>query len=229
MRDEADIQSIKYRLVGALVVIVSFSLAWFLLLDHDVKRQSQWQTDLPEAIKIERFTVIEEKADTEHTKNTGMNSIDSASSDVEMPTVENTEMQKKPVVSPQQNNASQNEELSSLASSNTSNIGSKTKSKTEASKKNFTQLNKKGLPQAWVLQVASFKDQSNARDLQQSLLKQDFPAYVKRFNVANGQIYRVLIGPKMKKKTLSLMAKKVERQLGKKTLMVTYKPEYAQK
>ena len=50
-------QSVKYRLIGALVIVFSFSLAWLLLLDHDVQRHQDWQSSMPKKVDVERFDI----------------------------------------------------------------------------------------------------------------------------------------------------------------------------
>ena len=200
MADDKENQSIKYRLIGALVIVISFTLAWLLLLDHDVKRKQQWAEDVPPPIEIERFEVPEPILDT-------------PAAQVSTPAIAQVESTPppKPVIKPKPV------------------VVPKAKSKPAKIKKKkpvYTQLNKKGLPDAWVLQVASFKEKANAKKLQQKLLKQGFPAYIKAFNLSSGRIYRILIGPKMSKSKVAAMAKKVEKKLGLKTMLVEYKPGF---
>ena len=84
------------------------------------------------------------------------------------------------------------------------------------------------MPDAWVLQVASFEDKSNAENLKLKLLDDDFPAYIKLFKLPSGQSFRVLVGPKLSKKKASAMAKSIEKKQGLKTLLVSYKPGFSE-
>ncbi|MFT6221025.1 MAG: DedD protein [Candidatus Endobugula sp.] len=56
-------------------------------------------------------------------------------------------------------------------------------------------LNKKGLPDSWVIQVASFQSQAHAKALNKKLLDKTYKAYVRSVNTAKGEFFRVLVGP----------------------------------
>ncbi|MGK0499133.1 MAG: DedD protein [Oceanicoccus sp.] len=58
---------------------------------------------------------------------------------------------------------------------------------------------KTGLPEAWVLQVASFTKFANADELKRDLQKSGHKAFTRKINAANGQSTRVYIGPKLNK------------------------------
>lgn len=205
MTEGKDSQSIKYRLIGALVIIVSFTLAWLLLLDHDVKRQSQWSDNVPSPIEIERFEVEEPKTSKVETV---------------------TEVKSQAVIKPQTSAKAKGGVEAKMVKKPKPAIETVEKVEPKTPAKQYTQLNSKGLPDAWVLQVASFKEKANAKKLQQSLLKHDFPAYIKAFNLPSGRIYRVIIGPKMDKSRAQKMGRDVENSVGMKTLLVAYKPGF---
>jgi DedD protein len=56
-------------------------------------------------------------------------------------------------------------------------------------------LDKKGLPESWVIQTASFQSQSHADALNKKLLDKNYKAYVRSVKTSKGQFYRVLVGP----------------------------------
>jgi DedD protein len=56
---------------------------------------------------------------------------------------------------------------------------------------NKPSLDAQGLPNSWVVQLASFKSKDKAEALLKKLLKAKFAAYVQEFN----DYYRVLVGP----------------------------------
>ncbi|MDQ7051190.1 MAG: SPOR domain-containing protein [Enterobacterales bacterium] len=64
---------------------------------------------------------------------------------------------------------------------------------------------------AWVVQVASFRQSSNAKNLIEKLKKQGFKAYRRSVSVKGKQLYRVYVGPFVEKpdakKTLTKIAK----------------------
>lgn len=85
-----------------------------------------------------------------------------------------------------------------------------------------------GHAKAWVLQVASFKTRSNAQKLQQLLLADDLPAYVKAFNINGDTIHRVLVGPKLSKDHANTLSKKIASKHKLRSLMIEYKPGFAE-
>ncbi len=57
----------------------------------------------------------------------------------------------------------------------------------------------RGLPKSWVLQVASFSQASNARELKLALQKKGYKAFTRKVNTQQGSAIRVYIGPKLSK------------------------------
>lgn len=210
MTEEKDVQSTKYRLIGAMVIIVSFALAWLLLLDHDVKRQTQWSERVPEPLEIERFEIVRA---TDHQNQPVSYQVASkkADSDDNSTAVESSSIH------------SDTSTDSDVVAKPKPHIA---KGQSEKKSKAYAKIGSDGLPEAWVLQVASFKEKQNARNLQQKLLKVDIPAYSKAFNLSSGRIYRVLVGPKLNKQKASDLSKRIEKELGLKTMLVQYRPGF---
>ncbi len=199
----SDAQSIKYRLIGAVVIVISFALAWLLLLDHDLQREQSWKTQVPEQLVIERFDIEEPKAPTIKAQ--------------EVKAV-STAVEKAPVV----------ESVPAVEKKKAVSRTKKTIESKKTTSNKYTKLDNSGKPDAWVLQVASFQDKNKAKTLQAKLLKDDFPAYVKEFNLPSAKIYRVFVGPKLSKDRARIMAKAIEKKQGLKTLLVSYKPGFAE-
>lgn len=63
-------------------------------------------------------------------------------------------------------------------------------------------LNEKGLPKAWVLQLASFDEKERAIALRDNLLKDGYDAYVREVDTSKGLKTRVYVGPKLDKSAL---------------------------
>jgi DedD protein len=63
--------------------------------------------------------------------------------------------------------------------------------KPKATPSNKPSLDAQGLPNSWVVQLASFKSKDKAEKLLQNLQKAKFAAYVQEFN----DYYRILVGP----------------------------------
>lgn len=82
-----------------------------------------------------------------------------------------------------------------------------------------------GVPKSWVLQVASFRDQSHAERLRDKLLDKDYPAYTRKADYKNGSIYRVYVGPKLDKAALSEEKEKIDSQFELESMILEFKPK----
>jgi len=69
-------------------------------------------------------------------------------------------------------------------------------------------LDQDGLPVAWGLQLASFRDERNARALQADLLKAGHKVYIRR----SDSLVRVYIGPEMQRSRLEALQDSVKRE-----------------
>lgn len=201
---QAHKETIKYRVIGALVIIVSLALAWWLLLDHEVRRFQDNQQGIPEPIAVKRIALPEKApkpvALTDATK-------------LAQAAQQKPPKEPEPIAEPVQKTVAQPAPREPVASD-----------KPES----MTVLDSQGLPEAWVLQVASFKHQANADSLKDKLLAKDFPAYVKAFHLPEGTVFRVLLGPKLSKAQAKKMAKSVEKAFSIKTMLVAYQAGFSQ-
>lgn len=82
-----------------------------------------------------------------------------------------------------------------------------------------------GTPNAWVLQVASFRQRELADALSQKLNEKDYPSYVREVPHPNGLLIRVYVGPKLDKQALLSVKTQVEKDFGVATLVLPFKPE----
>lgn len=69
-------------------------------------------------------------------------------------------------------------------------------------------LDQDGLPVAWGLQLASFKDERNARALQTDLLKAGYKVYIRRSDT----LVRVYIGPEMQRTRLEALKESIKKE-----------------
>jgi DedD protein len=86
-------------------------------------------------------------------------------------------------------------------------------------------LNKTGLPDAWVIQVGSFKSQARADELKDKLLKQGHKAYSRSVNTTKGQFFRVFVGPYIDKSRALLTKKTVDKAYKVTSQVLTFAPE----
>jgi DedD protein len=79
-------------------------------------------------------------------------------------------------------------------------------------------LDQQGVPVAWTLQLASFKDEANARALRKQLLKAGHKVYTRK----NGSLVKVYVGPELKKQRLESLKKGLKKDFGLDGLLVRF-------
>lgn len=85
-------------------------------------------------------------------------------------------------------------------------------------------LNTEGLPDAWVLQVASLSSKESATKLRDQLQSQGYKAYIRSLNVASGEAHRIYIGPKLDKSEAQRLKQEVDKKLKVNSLVLPFKP-----
>lgn len=83
-------------------------------------------------------------------------------------------------------------------------------------------LNPSGLPNAWVLQVASLSDTKKAEELKKALQAKRYKAFTRTITRDNKKIVRVLIGPEINAEKLSATQKAVDRDFKVKSILVKF-------
>ena len=86
------------------------------------------------------------------------------------------------------------------------------------------QLDDRGLPVVWTLQVVSLSDGIKAEALRQDLLADGHKAYVKAVTVDGKTLYRVHIGPKAERAQLEALQAELDRRLGVSSMIRRYLP-----
>ena len=79
-------------------------------------------------------------------------------------------------------------------------------------------LDQQGVPTAWTLQLASFKDAANARALRKQLLKAGHKVYTRQ----NGSLVKVYVGPAIDKQRLEALKKGLKKDFGLDGLLVRF-------
>lgn len=85
-------------------------------------------------------------------------------------------------------------------------------------------LNAQGLPDTWVIQVASLSAQAAANKLRDQLQADGHKAYVRAVPGANATIYRVFIGPKQDKSEAFAIKSQLDKRLKVNSLVLPFKP-----
>jgi DedD protein len=85
-------------------------------------------------------------------------------------------------------------------------------------------LNAQGLPDTWVIQVASLSVQAAANKLRDQLQAEGHKAYVRAVPGANATTYRVFIGPKQDKAEAISIKTQLDKRLNVNSLVLPFKP-----
>jgi DedD protein len=89
---------------------------------------------------------------------------------------------------------------------------------TDAADEPAPALDQQGVPTAWTLQLASFKDEANARALRKQLLKAGHKVYSRK----NGALVKVYVGPELKKQRLEVLKQGLKKDFGLDGLLVRF-------
>lgn len=76
----------------------------------------------------------------------------------------------------------------------------------------------------WAVQVAAFEEKGKALDLQKKLIAGDFPAFTEKFEKKGKVLYRVRVGPELKRENADQLRAKIEKDQGIKGAFVTPHP-----
>lgn len=74
----------------------------------------------------------------------------------------------------------------------------------------------------WTVQIASFSDADNAKQLEQSLRAKGFPAYTKERVTDSGLVARVFVGPEIDKSKAMLLASDLQNAVNLKGIVLAY-------
>ncbi|ARU26406.1 SPOR domain-containing protein [Cellvibrio sp. PSBB006] len=81
-----------------------------------------------------------------------------------------------------------------------------------------------GIPEAWVVQVASLSNKEAASKLRDELQAEGHKAYVRTVTTANGSVTRVFIGPKLDKAEALKVKAEVDKRLKVNAMVLRFKP-----
>ncbi|MFK0572001.1 SPOR domain-containing protein [Endozoicomonas sp.] len=83
----------------------------------------------------------------------------------------------------------------------------------------------KGHLKAWSLQLATFSEKNNARNLEYQLKKQGYSTYQKKISTEKGKnFYRVYIGPEARPDELQQLKVAINKELGLEGIIVRFVP-----
>lgn len=81
-----------------------------------------------------------------------------------------------------------------------------------------------GTPQAWVLQIASFRFEKHATEYRDKLIKDGFSAYVRTAKTAKGDMTRVFVGPKLDREVLLQQKELLQKKYKVNPILLKFEP-----
>lgn len=78
------------------------------------------------------------------------------------------------------------------------------------------------LPKAWAVQVGSFNSQTRAMALRDKLRTKKFLAFVEVVSTSKGDVYRVRVGPEVRRSQAKKLQKRLQAELKQKSLVVRH-------
>ncbi|SHE89804.1 DedD protein [Microbulbifer donghaiensis] len=84
-------------------------------------------------------------------------------------------------------------------------------------------LDAQGLPIAWVVQVASYRDEARANQLRARLMDKGYKAYTRSVTTSKGQFVRVFVGPNVSKADAQAVKRELDQLLKAQTLVLRFK------
>lgn len=85
-------------------------------------------------------------------------------------------------------------------------------------------LNAQGLPDAWVIQVASLGNSEAAIKLRDQLQREGHKAYIRSVDGGNSKIHRVFIGPKLDKAETLTLKTQIDKRFNVKSMVLPFNP-----
>lgn len=85
-------------------------------------------------------------------------------------------------------------------------------------------LDKSGIPYRWYLQVGSYEEQASAKKVKQTLLTQQYKAFVKAVKLNGKTVHRVYIGPKIDRRRAIADKAKIDKLLATDSIVLKYVP-----
>lgn len=81
-----------------------------------------------------------------------------------------------------------------------------------------------GIPESWVIQVASLSAKSSALKLRDQLQAEGYRAYIRSVKTASAEVHRIFIGPNLSKADAQKLKSELDKQLKVNSIILPFKP-----
>ena len=182
-------QKVKYRLVGLAVILVSAAIIFPLLFDGSGYKERHLTSEIPDAPERPEIVRITPK-------------------NKPLPDTSVPAEPKAPVVIPEQDAV----------------VKERIEKRVEKEKialdvrKDQPVLDQQGVPVAWTLQLASFKDEANAKSLRKQLISEGYKVFTRK----QGELVKVYVGPEFQKSRLEGLKAQLKKDFGLSGMIVRF-------
>ncbi|TVZ39503.1 DedD protein [Alteromonadaceae bacterium 2753L.S.0a.02] len=85
-------------------------------------------------------------------------------------------------------------------------------------------LDTKGVPNSWVIQVASYRFEGHAEKMRDKLIADGYSAYIRDVKTERGKLRRLFIGPNLDKSKLEKIQQSIEKKYSLSTILLKFEP-----
>ncbi len=211
--------TLKQRLIGAAVIIALAVIFVPMILDGSGRQESValnmevppdptfiFNSDLPDPKKLDEIPPIRRP--------------EKSNSEIQVP--ESSSIQPKIKDKPSSETAEKNKPVQTENETNVSTATQAAKSRVVEAAVNHIKVNP--ALNAWAVQVAAFGEKDKALALQEKLLTSNLSAFTERSGSGNKVIYRVKVGPELKRENAEKLRDKIQKEHGLEGSFVTKHP-----
>lgn len=203
--------SLKQRIVGALVLLALGVLFVPLLFETDGRRALDTASQIPAAPDIQPMVVAAP------TRNPAVQPIRSAEQQYQLLPEEATlPRQPQPDTAVERNPVASQPPVTAVAPA--------TPLVAKQPEPDRQVLGDNGMPAAWMVQVASFGAEDRANALRDQLLQDGYTAFTRTFDNNGGKLTRVFVGPKISRDNALEVKESLDKSLKINTLVVSFSP-----
>jgi DedD protein len=207
-------KNLKQRLVGILVLVALAVIFIPVLFDFEPRQPIDTATQIPPAPEIQPVEMAEpEIPDVDNDVVPPDEIFDLAHADEEEAPEPNAEVVAEP------------QPKSGLAEAPKEDVAVPEETpRAVAPESSKPRLAENGLPEAWVVQVASYPEKAKAEALSSRLQTAGFRAFVRPVKVNQGTYHRVYVGPHILKKSAEEEKVKIDNSLDVNSLIIPFEP-----
>ncbi len=202
---------LKQRLVGAIVIIVLGVIAWPIVFSDPSQMQLDRTSQVPKIPSLQKMQ-LEAPEPVENVPPAGGRYDEALAAEAE-------ELERLAQEAEKQAEKSVPEQLALPE-----NGPDETTGEFAAPAAPPTQMDERGIPMAWVLQIVTVSKKSKAEELVRELVEKGHKAYFRPIQAGDSTLYRVNLGPRFERKAIEELKPQIDRSLRVQSIVARYVP-----